>query len=219
MESSPEEQVDHLRAEQVRLQTEQAHREERAQIAAIAEKAARKRSGIIGGSLFVLFLAGTPFFVYSMMRMGADPVQNSPSYTSAPPPTPQPPPFPPKAAADTSPAADTKEEQRVADPDTTAPASAPDSLDKMATVFQGGYTREQIKSTLDQVMPLYGTTINEDGYRRCGSVLVEMTQQTGVPEMDQLNYMMRVQQVAPGGGMTFADGAALAASSLENKSH
>lgn len=102
-------------------------------------------------------------------------------------------------------------------PDSPPTQATPDSLDKMAAVFQGGYTREQIKATLDQVMPMYGSPINEDSYRRCGSVLVEMTKKTGVPEMDQLRYMMQIQKVAPGGGMNFADGAALAASSLSRK--
>lgn len=101
--------------------------------------------------------------------------------------------------------------------DSSSSQATPDELDKMATVFQGGYTRDQIKSTMDHVMSLYRTPINEDGYRRCGSVLVEMTNDKGVPEMDLLNYMIRLKQAAPGGGMTFADGAALAAWDLSRK--
>ncbi|MGI4790199.1 MAG: hypothetical protein ACRYFS_15280 [Janthinobacterium lividum] len=101
--------------------------------------------------------------------------------------------------------------------DSISSQAAPDELDKMATVFQGGHTRDQIQSVLDQAMSLYGTPINEDGYRRCGSVLVEMTNDKGMPEMDLLNYMIRIKQAAPGGGMTFADGAALAAWDLSRK--
>lgn len=72
----------------------------------------------------------------------------------------------------------------------TAP---PDSaLDKMELVFQGGHSKERIKSKLDQAFRLYGVPINEDNYNRYGSVLVRLRKEIGgATEMEILDHTIR----------------------------
>lgn len=95
------------------------------------------------------------------------------------------------------------------------PKARRDALDKMALVFEGGFSRDQIQPALDQAMVLYGMPVTEQNYERCGSVLVVMRQRNAVPEMDILKSMIQIRQDAPNAGMNFADGAALAATALK----
>lgn len=60
------------------------------------------------------------------------------------------------------------------------------ALDKMAVVFKGGYTRDQIDSVLSRVMTQFCEPLTEANYNRLGSVLVRMRKEGTVPEMEIL---------------------------------
>lgn len=65
-----------------------------------------------------------------------------------------------------------------------------DVLDMMEVVFKGNYTRQEIKTTLDRAMTLYGVPINEDNYNHYGDILLNLRKNTSVKEMDILNSMI-----------------------------
>jgi len=48
------------------------------------------------------------------------------------------------------------------------------ALDKLLVVFQGGYSKQQIQSRLDQAFRLYGVPVTEENYIRYGSILVSL---------------------------------------------
>lgn len=79
---------------------------------------------------------------------------------------------------------------------------------KMATVFIGAPSQEQIKSVLEPVMRLHDMDINEGNLTKCADVLVALRKSSEgkITEMEILDYMYRskISQV------TFADHAALA---------
>lgn len=64
------------------------------------------------------------------------------------------------------------------------------ALDKMAAVFKGNYSRDQIDDLLSRVMRMYGAPLTEKEYHRWGDVLVTMRQNSHpVSEMEILNCM------------------------------
>ena len=97
--------------------------------------------------------------------------------------------------------------------DASHQTSSKDALGMMETIFKGNYTRQEIKSTLDQAMTLYGVFINEENYNRCGSVLVALRKDTNIKEMTILDYMIR--SYVPNVKITFPEAAALAVTFLE----
>lgn len=65
-------------------------------------------------------------------------------------------------------------------------AKAQSNTQKMAVVFEGGFSEQQIKQRLDTAFSNYGWPHSEAEYGHIGSVLVKMRQMTGVREMDIL---------------------------------
>jgi hypothetical protein len=65
------------------------------------------------------------------------------------------------------------------------------ALDKMHVAFKGQHSREEIKRKLDRVMHQYGLELTEDEYKRCGNVLVVLSDKYGPTEMEILDYMDR----------------------------
>ncbi len=92
-------------------------------------------------------------------------------------------------------------------------AYSQDALGMMTTIFKGSYTRQQIKTTLDRTMTLYGVSINEENYNRTGSVLVSLRKETRVKEMNILNYM--IKSYSPKIKINLPNAAALAATFLQ----
>jgi hypothetical protein len=56
----------------------------------------------------------------------------------------------------------------------------------MEVVFQGNYTRQQIQSASDRVLPKYDLPVNDEYYEKAGSALVALRESTGIQEMDIL---------------------------------
>lgn len=67
------------------------------------------------------------------------------------------------------------------------------ALDKAAAVFRGGYSREQIKALLDEVMLMNGVSRSEHEYERWASVLVKMRVGGGGTEMEILRCIKGMQ--------------------------
>ena len=68
------------------------------------------------------------------------------------------------------------------------------ALDKMAVVFKGSYTRDQVDTALSRVMVQFGEPLTEANYNRWGSVLVRMRKESkGVSEMEILNCMREMR--------------------------
>ena len=70
------------------------------------------------------------------------------------------------------------------------PASA---MDRLLLVFQGGHSKQQIQSKLDQAFRLYDVPITEENYYRYGSILVSLRRNvdSGATEMEILDYATR----------------------------
>ena len=85
-------------------------------------------------------------------------------------------------------------------------------LDKMAVVFEGNYSKEQIRARLDRAMELYGLPNSSENYSRAASTLVTLRKEIGPREMDILDYMIR--SYVPGIAIDFPKAAALAAWAL-----
>jgi hypothetical protein len=79
----------------------------------------------------------------------------------------------------------------------------------MALVFQGSYSRAQIKRRLDRAMTLYDTPRTTENYSRAASALIELRKEYGVTEMSILAFM--VEMHVPGVNMNFGSAAGLAA--------
>ncbi|NGO49747.1 hypothetical protein [Allomesorhizobium camelthorni] len=78
-----------------------------------------------------------------------------------------------------------------------APSASVSVLDQAAAVFQGSYTREQIKRALDEVMALHGVPRIESEYDRWTNVLVAMRQDGGGTEMEILRCIKAMGTTAP----------------------
>jgi hypothetical protein len=91
----------------------------------------------------------------------------------------------------------------------------PDALEKMAAVFVGAPSRERIKSNLDRTLILYGLPIGEENYNRYGSVLVRMRQESGISEMELLQFVISLREEAPDIDVSLTDAIALGATTLE----
>ena len=99
------------------------------------------------------------------------------------------------------------------DGSTQADQSLPaDPLDQMAIAFEGGHSRQEIKTRLDQAMELYGLPPTDDNYSRAGSVLVSLRRDLGPEEMEILDYMIRSH--VPGVAMDFPSMAGISAAAL-----
>jgi hypothetical protein len=88
-------------------------------------------------------------------------------------------------------------------------------LEKMAAVFVGSPSRALIKAQMDRALDLYGLPIDEENYNRYGSVLVRMRQESGVPEMEMLRFVIALREGSPDVNIKLTDAIALAATSLE----
>lgn len=88
---------------------------------------------------------------------------------------------------------------------------AQSAIDMMTTLFQGNYSKSQIKSRMDLVMTRYGLDLTEENYNRAGSALISMQNGYGVAEMDILNCMKNINKA----GMTFPTAAAVCTQKLE----
>lgn len=88
----------------------------------------------------------------------------------------------------------------------------PGALDQMAIAFEGGHSRAEIKARLDSVMLLYGLELSEENYSRAGSTLVALRRDSGIPEMEILDYMAR--SYVPGTSITFPEAAGIATAAL-----
>jgi hypothetical protein len=87
-----------------------------------------------------------------------------------------------------------------------------DALTQASWAFDGGFTRDQIKTRMDQAFDIYQMERTEDNYSRSGSVLVALRKKTGFSEMTILDHMIRSH--VPGVKIDFASAAALSASFL-----
>jgi exopolysaccharide biosynthesis predicted pyruvyltransferase EpsI len=74
--------------------------------------------------------------------------------------------------------------------ETEPPNSA---LDTMLIVFQGKYTKRQIRSRLDEAFHLYGIPVTEENYLRYGSILVSLRRDSGssATEMEILDQAIK----------------------------
>jgi hypothetical protein len=86
------------------------------------------------------------------------------------------------------------------------------ALEQAAIAFDGGYSAEEIKARLDEVLRLYNVPITEENYLRAGSALVTLRKTNGVSEMRILDHMIR-SHVA-GVTLTFPQGAAISATAI-----
>jgi hypothetical protein len=86
------------------------------------------------------------------------------------------------------------------------------ALEQMALVFEGGYSQDQIRSTLATAMSLYGLADTESNRRSAGDVLVALSNARGEPEMTILDHMIRSH--VSGVTMTFSDAAAISVTAL-----
>lgn len=64
-------------------------------------------------------------------------------------------------------------------------------LEQMEIAFVGGYSEEEIKPLLDEVLRLYNWSTDDQSRRRAGNILVTLRRETGVGEMRILDYMRR----------------------------
>lgn len=95
------------------------------------------------------------------------------------------------------------------------PVQAQDALDKMATVFEGDYSRSVIKRHMDKAMRLYDLPITERYYEKAGSVLVTLSNENeGVTEMEIL--VCTIEAHTPGVGIKYHEMAALCATRLSS---
>lgn len=90
-----------------------------------------------------------------------------------------------------------------------------DALSMMTTVFEGNYSRAEIKEKIDSALSLYKTEITEENYSRAGSSLVELRKTNGVEEMKILNCM--ITGYTPNVSITFPQMAALCVTELATK--
>lgn len=88
------------------------------------------------------------------------------------------------------------------------------SLEMMELAFVGGYSEAEIKSQMDRAMTLYNVPLTEEYYGRAASSLVTLRKDTGVSEMDILDYMIRSH--VPGVNIKFPEIAGLSAVILQN---
>lgn len=92
---------------------------------------------------------------------------------------------------------------------TSSQNSQVSTLDKIAVVFKGDFSKAEIKSKLDQAMRLYGVPITDENYNRTSSALLvsrKAAEQEGCndcTEMLILDYMIR--SYVPGVDIPFAD--------------
>ena len=98
------------------------------------------------------------------------------------------------------------------DESTGGRASSYSVLEQSEVVFEGGYSKVEIKRVLDRAMTLYGLSITERNYDRATNMLVAFRQDYGVREMDILNVMIRSH--VPGLNVTFVDAAGIATAVL-----
>lgn len=81
-------------------------------------------------------------------------------------------------------------------PASVAYSTEPDALTKMQAVFEGNYSRAEIKNKLDSVMFLYGVPITETNYKKYGSGLCYASDKSGYREMDILDAMLKVDKTS-----------------------
>ena len=94
-------------------------------------------------------------------------------------------------------------------------SASTDALGMMATVFEGNYSRAEIKEKIDSALNLYKTDITEENYSRAGSSLVELRKTNGAEEMKILNCM--IKGYTPNVNITFPQMAALCVTELATK--
>lgn len=86
------------------------------------------------------------------------------------------------------------------------------ALQQMELAFVGNPRQSVIKPKLDRAFRLYGVEITEENYSRAGSSLVVLRQETGVPEMEILEFM--ICSHVPGINVDFPSMAALSATAI-----
>lgn len=82
------------------------------------------------------------------------------------------------------------------------------SFSLMEQVFIGKHSKRFIKGKLERAMKLYKTPLTEEFYHKCGSALVALRKNSGIPEMEILSYMIDMH--SPSAGLDFATAAAFA---------
>lgn len=87
-----------------------------------------------------------------------------------------------------------------------------DPLDQMVVVFEGNYSKGQIKNRIDKAMNLYNLPITNENYSRAASSLITLRKNVGPSEMDILDYMIR--SYVKGVNVDFPSAAGLAATML-----
>jgi len=95
------------------------------------------------------------------------------------------------------------------------------TLEQMEIAFVGGYSYDEIKGHIDQVMQQSGLSMTNENYSRFGSVLVTLRKETGVSEMDILTCMKAADyRNSVGGNITpekaVTDSAAICATLLSS---
>lgn len=94
--------------------------------------------------------------------------------------------------------------------ETTGPPSDP--LDQMVIAFEGNFTREQIQTTVDHALQLYGLPATDENRSRAGSTLVTLRKEGGVWEMVILEFM--ICSYVDGVNLSFPEAAAIASAAL-----
>jgi hypothetical protein len=92
--------------------------------------------------------------------------------------------------------------------------SQQDTLTICEAVFEGRFTKSQIKELLDRALVLYDLPITEENYSRAASVLVTFRKEHGIREMDILDHMIRSH--VPGIKLKFPEAAALSTVALKS---
>lgn len=90
-----------------------------------------------------------------------------------------------------------------------------DILTKISRVFQGGYTRNQIKTAFDQMMRLYNLPITDEYYEKVGSTLLSLKKSSGIAEMTILRCV--IESYTPGVKVQFTEAAAICTTLIENQ--
>ena len=89
------------------------------------------------------------------------------------------------------------------------------ALDKMAIVFKGGYTKDQIELEATTVLRLFDQSLTDTNYEQLGDVLVAL--RDGIKpntEMDILDCMKSIKQNAESVNLKIPDAAALCATTI-----
>lgn len=87
-----------------------------------------------------------------------------------------------------------------------------DPLDQMVIAFEGNFTREQIQTTVDHALQLYGLPATDENRSRAGSTLVALRKEGGVWEMVILEFM--ICSYVDGVNLSFPEAAAIASAFL-----